>query len=191
MRLLRANGSGPVWRCCLVAGQPASEGHPCRKTGTSGNVICQFESAGEALDGLHRTELASSDRSCCKRECRRPWCSGRARSVRCTLTFGSGSSAAASPSSQNEPALPASDFRMCRDDMDLLQAQRNVAWLGHASGPADVNTIVPVSHRGSLRPLAGEPVSARNPGGCNTGRCHPGRAASLRWRMGVGIPVGG
>ena len=60
-----------------------------------------------------------------------------------------------------------------------------VAGLGHASGPADVNTIVPVSHRGSLRPLAGEPISARNLGACNTGRCHPGRAACLRWRMGV------
>ena len=56
---------------------------------------------------------------------------------------------------------------------------------GNTAGPADVNTIVPVSHRGSLRPLACEPISARNPGACNTGRCHHGRAACLRWRMGV------
>ena len=38
--------------------------HPCRKTGNGGNVMCQFEVAGEALAGHHRTELTSENRSC-------------------------------------------------------------------------------------------------------------------------------
>ena len=38
--------------------------HPCRKTGNGGNVMCQFEVAGEALAGHHRTELTSEKRSC-------------------------------------------------------------------------------------------------------------------------------
>ena len=38
--------------------------HPCRKPGNGGNVMCQFESAGEALAGHHRTELASANRWC-------------------------------------------------------------------------------------------------------------------------------
>ena len=42
-------------------------GHPCRKTGNGGNVLCQFEFDGEVLAGLQCIELTSTNRLCGQR----------------------------------------------------------------------------------------------------------------------------
>ena len=88
-------------------------GHLRRRTGKGGNVVCQFEFAGEALVGHHHTEPSSANRTWGQRLCCRSRCSGRVRSVNWPWTLGSGSSAMASPRSQNESALPASDSPVC------------------------------------------------------------------------------
>ena len=70
-----------------------------------------FEVGGVAVL-LGTTVLISANRSCGQRRSWRSWPCDRARSVKWPWTFGSGSSAVASPKSQNEPALTASDFRV-------------------------------------------------------------------------------
>ena len=96
--------------CCW---ERASGVYPCRSTGKGGNVMCQFEFAGEALVGHHHTEPASANRTWGQRRCCRSLCFDRVRSVNWPWTFRSGSSAMASPRSQNESALPASDSPVC------------------------------------------------------------------------------
>ena len=65
--------------CCW---ERASGVYPFRSTGNGGNVMCQFEFAGEVLVGHHHTEPASANRTWGQRLCCCSRCSGRARSVK-------------------------------------------------------------------------------------------------------------
>ena len=62
-------------------------GHLRGRTGKGGNVVCQFEFAGEALVGHHHAEPSSANRTWGQWLCCRSRCSGRVRSVNWPWTF--------------------------------------------------------------------------------------------------------